>query len=300
MAATTTDSPVKPANGTLVPYYTPTPQILPTLQAQATLAPIPSPTPTPRTHKLTNSDTLFALAGFYGVTIEEILTANPGLDRDILPAGKDIIIPPSKTTGQGTPVNAPTLTVLPFGSINCLRSQEGGMWCFLPVTNDQPHPLENVSAQIRIEDQTSGKLQTMIGTTPLNLLHPGQTLPVTVYFPAPQPLIFRMDAQLISALPVPADDQRYTPVNIGELQINIEPGGHSAVIKTEVNSKDGKSSKQVWMAAIAYDRTGKMIGSRRWKSTNEIPAGKSLPVEFTIYSVTGEIEKVECFAEAIK
>lgn len=285
---------------TLIPYLTPTVLIQPTPQDQATAAPIPSPTPTPRIHILTNSDTLFALAYYYGVSVEEILSANPGLDRNILPAGKTIIIPPSKNSGQETTASAPTLAVLPFGAINCLRSQEGGLWCFLPVTNNQAYTLENISAQIRLTDQETGKEQNLIGTTPLNLLSAGQMLPVTVYFPPMQPQLFRADAMLVSELPVSADDQRYRSVNIAQLQVDIAPGGRTAIIRAETSVKNGESVQQLWVAAIAYDKEGKIIGVRRWKSPNGIKAGKTQLIEFSIYSVSGEIEKVECFAEGYR
>jgi len=47
----------------------------------------------PRTHTLVRGETLFALTRRYGITMAELLAANPGLDPANYPAGKVVFIP---------------------------------------------------------------------------------------------------------------------------------------------------------------------------------------------------------------
>jgi hypothetical protein len=61
---------------------------------------------------------------------------------------------------------------------------------------------------------------------------------------------------------------------------------------------ESKPASQVWVAAVAYDYTGRVIGVRRWELNAALEAGNSLPFAFMISSVVGEIDRVEFAVEA--
>ncbi len=83
LAACTAPTPLPTATLTplayLTPYLSPAPsQTAPAPTALTTFPVTPTVTPTPFLHVLTKDDTLLGLALRYGVSVQEILDANPG------------------------------------------------------------------------------------------------------------------------------------------------------------------------------------------------------------------------------
>ncbi len=57
--------------------------------------PTPTPAPTPQVYVIQTGDTLFGVAAQVGLTLEELLAANPQItDADRIAAGDEIFIPP--------------------------------------------------------------------------------------------------------------------------------------------------------------------------------------------------------------
>lgn len=79
--------------------------------------PTPTPTPAPFIHVVAAGDTLFSLVRLYGVSAEDIVTANNITDPNTLVPGTELLIPgysaqgeaaaPAAETVDGTPVPAP-------------------------------------------------------------------------------------------------------------------------------------------------------------------------------------------------
>jgi hypothetical protein len=69
----------------------------------------------------------------------------------------------------------------------------------------------------------------------------------------------------------------------------------SGEVALPANSADAHS---VWVAAVAYDQGGNVVGVRRWESTTGLKAGASIPFSFMISAVAGRIERVEYAVEA--
>jgi LysM repeat protein len=76
-----------PRQGTQVPSsVTPSPSTGPT-------TPSPNATATGRTYVMKPGDTLSAVAASFGVSVDELVAANPGLNPNSIPAGTEIKIP---------------------------------------------------------------------------------------------------------------------------------------------------------------------------------------------------------------
>ncbi len=94
---------------TALPVASPTRTETPTPLPTETPTPEPTATPTtgPRVHIVQKGDVLSSIALQYGVSIEDILAANPGLtERSILSIGQEIVIPPANRAPEapaGTP-----------------------------------------------------------------------------------------------------------------------------------------------------------------------------------------------------
>ena len=80
---------------------------------QTTLPPLPTPpplgpTPTPFVHVVVSGDTLLGIAIRYGVSLDELLVMNPGIDPRILSIGQEIIIPSPGDESAGALLLTPT------------------------------------------------------------------------------------------------------------------------------------------------------------------------------------------------
>jgi LysM repeat protein len=92
-----TPTPTPPPSPTATFTHTPTPIPSPTV------TPTPTPTPAPITHTVASGDTLYGIAGTYGITLEQLLAANNLRADAVLRIGQVLLIPP-------TPTPAPVLT----------------------------------------------------------------------------------------------------------------------------------------------------------------------------------------------
>src|SRR3990170_3110015 len=97
---------------TLTPYLTVTPSR--TLHSSPaivrTSTPRPSPTATPITYKVVRGDTMLGIALRYGISLEDLLAANMGVDPQFLSVGAELVIP----LGDSAPAVLATATPLPI------------------------------------------------------------------------------------------------------------------------------------------------------------------------------------------
>lgn len=77
-----------PRPGTQVPIT-----VTPTVQAAGSPTAGPSPTPSGQVYVMRPGDTLSAVAASYGVTVDQLLAANPGLNPNAIAVGAEIKIP---------------------------------------------------------------------------------------------------------------------------------------------------------------------------------------------------------------
>lgn len=275
----------------LTPYLTFTPS--------ATASPLPVeegtqtalPTSTPFTYIIQAGDTMGALAQKFGVTLEALIAANPSISPNAMPIGATLLIP----TDQNNPTGESTPTPVPFviSQIDCYPTLDNGMWCFALARNDSADALENLSARISLLSADGGLVAAQDALPPLNVIPPHASLPLTVFFPPPAPLDARPRAQILSATILTPNDARYLPAALGAPLIEIAADGRTARVSGEVSLPAGSVPAQtVWVAAIAYDEMGRVVGFRRWEGMG---VG---PFQLTVASLGSRVTRVEVFAEA--
>jgi LysM repeat protein len=290
--------------GKLTPYSSPTPSQTPRASPQPSGSPPPLPTatstitPTPFLHVLAKDDTLLGLALKYGVSLETIKTANPELQPNFLIVGTSVIIPIQATSA---PTSVPTPTPVPvrMAAPRCYPTADGGLWCFVLAANDQLFGLENLSAWITLGDPRGQILAGQEAIAPLNRLPPGATLPLMAFFPPPVSTDAVPDARLTNSLVIPAQDTRYLTATVQVESVEILTGGLQATVQGNVLLPAGtRPASVVWVAAVAYDAAGQVVGVRKWEAAESLqPAGR-LPFAFTVYSLGPAIARVEAVVEA--
>jgi LysM repeat protein len=255
------------------------------------------PSPTPFVHEVVQGDTLLAIAIRYGVPVEAILAANPGIDPRILSIGMQIVIPLGEDGQTALPTAAPLPVTLDDPA--CLPTLVGDLWCFVLARNSLDQPVESVAAQITLVDETGDPVASLSASPPLNLIPPGGALPLLAYFAGPLPENLVPTARLETAFPVRELDQRYLAAFMEIQASEISANGLSAQIsgRLRLQGEDGPAS-ELRVAAIAYAGDGSVVGTRLWEDLEGLPSGQRRAFTLTVYTLGEKIERVEVFSEA--
>jgi len=280
----------------LVPYLTATqvtPQWTPvTLVAAET----PLPSPTPFTYTVQLGETMSGIALKFGVAIDELIAMNPEISPNAMSVGTVLKIPsnPVNSSGESTPTPAP----FTIEQVQFYPTANKGMWCFVLVHNDFPDFMENVSAQVTLVDSNGQFIPTQAALLPLNILPPNTSLPLSIYFPPDIPADAKPQIQILTAIRLSPNDSRYLPATVNNTLVQIDADGHFASITGEVRlPAESNAATQTWVAAVAYDESGRVVGVKRWEGGGIQPGG-SLSFEMTVASLGGVLARVEFAVEA--
>jgi hypothetical protein len=223
--------------------------------------------------------------------------ANPEISPNAMSVGQVINIPSNPENPSGEPT--PTPAAFTIREIECYPTADQGMWCFVLVHNDFPDFMENVSAQVTLVDANNTVIASQTALLPLNILPPNTSLPLTVFFSTEIPADAKPQVQVLTAIRLLPNDERYLPATVNNTLIQVNADGRSARVNGQVRlSAEAKPASQVWVTGTAYDDTGRVVGVRRWESSASLSPGGSLPFEFMVSSLGGEIERVEFSVEA--
>jgi LysM repeat protein len=257
----------------------------------------PLPTPTPFAYTVQQGDTISSIALQFGVSMDELIAANPEIPPNAMPVGQVINIPSNPENPSGAPT--PTPVSFTIQQIECYPTADGGLWCFVLAHNDFPDPMENVSAQVTLVDAGGAALASQTALPPLNILPPGTSLPLAVFFPPDIPSDAQPRVQVLTAIRLLPGDERYLPASTNSTLVQVHADGRSARVTGQVLlPADAPAASQVWVTGTAYDEAGRIVGMRKWEWTAGLAPGGSLPFEFTVASLAGTIERVEFAVEA--
>jgi len=287
------DSPQILPGPNLNPFLTATPAVIPSPTILAT--DIPIPTPTASTYTVARNDTLSGIAERFGIRLDDLLAANPGVVPEALSVGQTLKIPVSS---QGTSGGSSATPVpVEMGTPQCYPSGSG-QYCLVPVHNPFAETLENIKLQISLLDSNGKSLANQEAFTPLNILPPASSLPAYAFFPA-APADSHPVAQLVNSIRLTSDDARYLPAIVRSLLVSVDWNGRAAQVQGQVFlPAESKPAKTVWLAAVAYDADGQIVGFRRWEWQGSLQPANLQPFVFSVYSLGPMIEKVEVLVEA--
>jgi len=283
----------------LTPYNAMPTSTMKSEQATSTIAQtLPTPSPTPQYHTVQAGETMTSIAILYGVELNDLLVANPEINPNAMLAGMQVLIPPKKENNvvENTGI---ALAPVDLSTPTCIQEKSGGLWCFLMASNENEFALENVMIEITVGNESGAQLTTQIASAPLNLLPSKAKLPLCAYFPPPIPIPYRSSYTLKSAIPVEGES-RYLTTEIREQTITISENSLSAQISARVgvNGNVGENVR-IWLAAIAFDEKGNVIGVRRIETSAILPSDKELLMNGYVYSTGAPIHSVQLSAEAL-
>lgn len=295
-AAEKTSIPPTPNVATYVPA---TPTQKPATQASsAPTGTAAIPTATPFIYTVVANDTLIGIAARFNITFELLIAANPGIDPNFLSVGTVLTIPAGQGTANSvlpTPTPLSVITNIPV----CYSTSAGGLWCFFLIENTLDTALENLAGVVTLTDKDGTLAATQQAAALLNRLPGGKALPLVVYFNTPVPDWEGVSGQVISAIAVPAGDERYLAVEATGVSISITESGRAARVAGKLQLGAGSpAAETLWVVAVAYDEAGFPVGIRRWESAAGADSGEEAEFTFGIYSVGGDIHRVELLVEA--
>ena len=281
----------------LTPYFTGTPSPKPAGPEGLVAAETPLPSPTPFTYTVQAGDTMSEIAERFHVSLDSLQAANPEISPNSMSVGQVLKIPSDPANPSGEPT--PTPVAFATEQIECYPTAERGMWCFVLVRNAFTDLVENVSAQVTLVDSNGAVLGSQPALLPLNILPPEIALPMAVYFGPEIPADAQPRVQILTAIRLLPGDTRYLPASMKNVAVQVAWSGRSAVVSGEVAlPADSKAANQVWVAAVAYDASGRVVGVRRWESGAPVQPGTTIFFGMTVSSLGGEIERVELAVEA--
>ncbi len=187
------------AQVTLVPYHTTV--VTPILQEGPTTAVIPSPTPEPVTYTVVAGDSLSSIAFRFGVELNALILANPGVNANAMPIGMKLVIPP---VGDGGGTSSSSMAGLPTPVINSVMKPdcyplEDGQWiCFLLIHNSLEKNIGNITGQVRI----IGSPIVFAATSPLDVVLAGETIPLIAWIKGIEIESETMTGSLTSAIAI--------------------------------------------------------------------------------------------------
>jgi LysM repeat protein len=294
-----TPVPTEEINPTFYLYETPTRTLNPASTLAALVEPTRmDPTPTPWVHIVQENDTLLGIANRYGVTLEDLLLANPEIDPRLLSIDQEIIIPgPEGDTG---PVVLPTPTplALTISPVRCYPAPSGGLWCIISVENTTNDTVEGISASLSLLDRVGDVIQSEPAFSPHNILPPGAHMPIAILFPASPDENYVPAGRLLSAIRsgeitgrylLPAVDGVESELSNNRRQIHLS----GTIILSELGEGD---RVDLSLLAIGLDANGQVVGYTKWV-LDGLVSNQSIPFEVNIISLGPEILSYEILVE---
>lgn len=279
-------------DGALQPYLTITPVQTSTSNVIVTLE-TPVPSSTPATYVIQSGDTISQLAEKFKISQDALRAANPDLNPNSMTIGGTILIPdPSAALAAAS---TPTPVPAPVTQAVCHPSADSGLWCFALIQNNAADILENISAQIVLLDSNGTAIVSQTAFTPLDIIPANSSMPVYVFFPN-TPADVTPQVQVMTALQASASS--YLPALINNSLSQMNWNGKTAQLSGQVYlPSESQAATQTWVAAVAYDKNGTVVGVRRWEGGG-IQPGTSINFNFAVSSLGGDIEVVDLFVQA--
>ncbi len=301
VAACGVEAPSVPASpsATLRPYLTLTPTPTSTPAPERTQIPSIGPTPTPFTHTVREGETLLGIALRYGVALDALIAANPNVDPRFLSVGQELLIPGPEGEVPGALAPTPTPQPAAVSPVRCYPESSGGMWCLGAVRNDGDTAMEGIGALMSLYDVQGEIIATEATYAPLNLLMPGQQLPLGVHFAPPAPAPARASLTIVSAVEARQVQERYPGVVLRAVEKQPLDGG--AVWRVEGAARlegDGEGEAQLRVLAIGLDAQGSIVAFRQFTAPEPLRPGQEIPFILDVMSLGPQIDRIELAAEA--
>jgi len=278
----------------LTPYQTQPVTIEPTQvdKAQSTAAPTPAATATPIVHIVSLGETISSIALQYGVTIDAILNANPGISPNVMIVGDEVIVPTGDAINTNI-IDESVSSAIRLGEPYCIQSGDG-LWCSVMVENGGEDAIMDAVVSFVFIDGSGNSILEKNVPTVLRRLSPNNALPAAIFLADPPAGYQDIDVSLYSArgllqatqaVEVIEEDRK---VVLEKLRADI-----TGTMRVEEGGESDRAN--ISIAAAAMNANRDVIGVRRQDITVE--KEENFAFSITVYSSGDEISEVILYAE---
>lgn len=260
--------------------------------AESTATPVPVPTPTPVVHIVSLGETISSIALQYGVSIDAILNANPGISPNAMIVGEEVIVPAGESASTIS-IDASIAGAIVPGKPYCVQSG-GGLWCSVMVENRGEKRIIDTVISISFSDGEGNSILAKNVPTVLRRLDPESVIPAALFLIEPPADYETVEVSMFSARGLPDGDQTAEVIE-EERDVVLEPL-QAEITGTMRVAAGGESDRAtVSIAAAALNMDGDVIGVRRQDITVAIE--ESFAFSITVYSSGDDIAEIILFSE---
>ena len=255
----------------------------------------PAPTAAPTIHVVALGETISSIALLYGVPMDAITKANPGVKPTVLIVGDELVIPISNSR-QSVVVDPLLLENIHISDPDCVRMRDGGLWCAVLVNNHGQEDLENVVVTFSFRDSDGNVIEERSAPTLMRFAASGAVIPAVMFLEHIPLMYADTHVVLFSALAMEASTSTYLTVEVEEETHTLSEmeGVISGWIRVE--AEQDRDRADIWIGAAAFDVDGAIVGVRRLESS--VTTNEMFNFNITIYSSTGNIDRVVLYTEA--
>ena len=240
---------------------------------------------------------MLGIAIRYGVTLEELLVANPDINPRILSIDQEIFIPSLEGDVPGGLIPTATPIPLELAQVQCYPTTTLHSWCISYIEIEGEQWLEGISAIITVFNPDGDQIDAKIAYAPLNLLPPGSVMPLGVMFPYSVDLAVAITNTSFVARAI---EDRYVTMIVDWETVLVSNNGSSASTKVTLQVSEenefGIDGASILISALDLD--GSIVGYRKVELIDRLEVGESIEFELEVFSAGPPIDRVEILAEA--
>ena len=268
-----------------------------------TVRPLPTagPSPTPFSHVVQARETLLSIASRYGLTLDALQAANPGINPRLLTIGQTLVIPGPEGTPDPLAGAVATPVPLSLSGVRCFRLVTGPTTCLLAARNGASRPpVEGMVALVTLLDDSGRPVATRPAYPVLNRLEPGGTVVLAADFSSDTPEWVQAEATLDTAFEADAGDGRFIEVII--TRASQEPAEDRTSWRVRGAARlageptGGEARTTIILTAL--DSSGAIVGFSIWEPERALSASEDTPFDMTVFSLGPEIAETVLLTEA--
>lgn len=263
----------------------------PSAQVVSTATTVPEFTPTPIVYVIVEGNTLLGIAERNGMSLDDLLLANPGVDARFLSVGQEIFIP-NGSNSPVEPVVESNYTELSEGETSCFASAVGELWCFFLVENKEEEAVENAAAQISLVAETGEVISQKEAFALIQKMDQGVRMPLVAFWDMAPEAWVEASGQVSSAFRLDDPNARYLQLTLDGLTTTISDSGKVALVSGDLKGEGLATASSVWVLAVAYTEDGGVTGTRRL-----VLEPGEIEFSFEVYSLGPDIASVDVLVE---
>lgn len=288
------------ATETLIAYVTKTrPISTPPNLESGTIAPS-GPTATPFVHIVQQGETLLGIAIQYGVTLDNLLLVNPGVDPRILSVGQSVRIPGPEGEPLDLLLPTPTPMQLTIDPVYCYSITGDQLKCLTQLINNLSLPAEGIGLQLSLYDAKAELLDHAATYSLIRVLPAGSSTVVDATFQVDPDQVAFVDAELISAVQVSNLAEKSLEVDLTNLQVDRFSDNRlihfTGVIELVEDPDVGRVNLTIQVAG--YNLRKEPIGIKAYTVDLE-SSNFPYPFELSLFSLSEGIDDFNFLIEAI-